>query len=161
MHLVPLEEFHRRLRTDPDKGLSSPEALVRLQRDGPNAIRQLRKESELVKFLRQLTSLFALLLWAGAALSFLAEWVRPGEGNLYIATALVGVVALNGVFSYYQQHKAEAIIAGFRDMLPRLARVVRDGKLLEIPAAQLVRGDVVLLAEGDQVPADARLIEVA
>src|SRR6516165_9294793 len=145
MHLVSLEEFYRRLRTDPDKGLSSPEAGVRLQWDGPNALLQRKREPEIVKFLRQMTNLFALLLWVGAALSFVAEWVRPGEGNLYIAIAIVGVVLLNGSFTYYQSRKAEAIMASFRDMLPRLARVLRDGVLHEIPVVQLVRGDVIIL----------------
>ncbi len=161
MHQVPLPEFCHRLHTDPVNGLPAREAALRLTRDGPNALRQRKKEPELVKFLRQLTNLFALLLWAGAAFSFTADWLRPGEGNIYIAVALVGVVVLNGVFSYYQQHKAERIMAGFRDMLPQMARVVRDGSLSEIPAAQLVRGDVILLEEGEQVPADARLVEVA
>lgn len=161
MHQVPLEEFYRRLRTSPDKGLSSAEAALRLTRDGHNILVQRKHEPEFVKFLRQMINLFALLLWAGAFLSFLAEWIRPGEGNVFIAVALVGVVLLNGTFGYYQQHKAEQIMASFRDMLPPMARVIRDGILRQIPAAQLVRGDVILLEEGDQVPADARLFEVS
>jgi sodium/potassium-transporting ATPase subunit alpha len=160
MHQVPLDEFCRRLGTDPDQGLSNDEAALRLRRDGPNELLQRKEESELTKFLRQLTNLFAILLWIGAALSFFAERVRPGEGNLAIAIALVGVVVLNGAFSYYQSRKAEAIMASFRDILPRLARVVRNGALREVPAAELVRGDLILLREGDQVPADARLVQV-
>lgn len=161
MHQVPIEEFYRRLRTDPQAGLAAHEAGLRLKREGPNELKQRKKEPELVKFLRQMTNLFALLLWGGAGLSFMAEWVRPGEGNIYIAFALVGVVLLNGAFTYYQGRKAEAIMAGFRDMLPQMARILRDGVWLDAPAALLVRGDVILLEEGRRVPADARLFEVS
>ena len=157
MQKVPLEEFCRRLRTDREQGLSPADAATRLLRDGPNSLVQRQRESETVKFLRQLTNLFALLLWAGAGLSFLAERIAPGEGNLYIGTALVCVVLLNGIFSYWQQHRAEQIMAGFRQMLPARAKVVRGGEELEIPAAEIVRGDVIRLVEGDRVPADARL----
>lgn len=161
MHQVPLNEFVRRLRSDTCYGLTLHEATKRLQRDGPNSLIQKRKEPELLKFLRQLTSLFALLLWSGAGLSLGAEYVQPGQGSLAIAVALVSVVILNGTFSYWQGHKAEAIMESFRDMLPRSAQVVRDGLLQKVPAAELVRGDLIILEEGDQVPADARLFEVA
>lgn len=161
MHQVSLEEYCRRLNTDPLRGLSSAEALLRQQREGPNILVQSRRESELLKFLRQLTNLFAILLWSGAGLCLMAEYLTPGSGNMAIAIALAGVVLLNGSFSYWQGRRAEEIMASFRDMLPRLARVIRDGTVREVPAAELVRGDLILLAEGDQVPADARLVEVA
>ena len=161
MHLVPLEEFYHRLRTDPVRGLTEVEARARLERDGPNQFRQRRGESEILKFLRQMTNLFSLLLWIGAALALVAHLARPGEGNNYISGALLAVVLLNGGFSYYQQRKAEQIMAGFSDMLPLMARVVRDGVLREIPAVHLVRGDLVLLEEGEKVAADARLFELA
>ncbi|MGO9121547.1 MAG: cation-translocating P-type ATPase [Desulfomonilaceae bacterium] len=161
MHQVPIEEYCRRLCTDPEHGLSSTEALLRLKKEGLNILVQRRLESEWLKFLRQLTNLFAILLWCGALLSLVAEYLTPGQGNLAIAIALVGVVILNGIFSYWQGRRAEAIMASFRDMLPRLARVIRDGRLFELPASELVPGDLIVLAEGDQVPADARLVSVA
>lgn len=161
MHQVPLEEYCRRLHSDPQKGLSDEDALLRLRRDGLNALVQLRRESELAKFLRQMTNLFAILLWGGAVLCMIAEHLTPGEGNLAIAIALIGVVVINGSFSYWQGRRAEAIMASFRDMLPHRARVVRDGSVHEVPATELVRGDLILLSEGDQVPADARLVDVS
>jgi len=160
MHQVPLNEFVRRLRSDTKNGLTMSEAAERLHRDGPNSLVQKKKEPEFLKFMRQLTTLCALLLWCGAGLSLGAEYLQPGQGTLAIAVALVSVVILNGVFSYWQGHKAEAIMESFRDMLPRSAQVVRDGQLQKVPAAELVRGDLILLEEGDQVPADVRLVEV-
>ncbi len=161
MSQVPIEEFCNALGTDPERGLTSAEALLRLQKEGPNALVQRKQEPEWLKFLRQLTNLFAVLLWFGAGLSLVAEYLTPGEGNIAIAIALVGVVIFNGIFSYWQGRRAEAIMASFRDMLPQIARVMRDGSMVEIPAAELVPGDLILLAEGDQVPADARLVAVA
>lgn len=160
MHQIPIDEFCRRLRTSGEMGLDPEEAARRLLKDGANSLVQHKQEREIFKFLRQLFNLFALLLWLGAALSFLAEWLQPGEGNVFIALALVGVVLINGSFSYFQQRKAEQIMASFRDMLPRMAKVVRGGELRQIPAAELVRGDLILVEEGDQIPADARLVEV-
>jgi sodium/potassium-transporting ATPase subunit alpha len=160
MHQLPLPDFYQRLHADPVRGLSEGEVAQRLDRDGPNTLVKRRRTPEILRFLQHLTKLFALLLWAGAALSFVAEWLMPGQGNLYIGCALVAVVVLNAAFSYYQEYKAEKIMAGFHSMLPATATVMRSAKVMEIPAAQLVRGDVMLLQEGDRVPADARLFEV-
>ena len=161
MHHVPLEEFCRRLRSDPQQGLTGEDALSRLRRDGPNALVQRRRESELLKFLRQMTNLFAILLWGGVALCLIAEHLIPGEGNRAIAIALTCVVVFNGSFSYWQGRRAEKIMASFRDLLPRRSRVVRDGIMHEVPATELVRGDLILQTEGDQIPADARLVDVS
>lgn len=160
MHQVSIDEYIRRLRSHAQRGLSAADAAERLRRDGPNVLIQQKKEPELLKFLRQLTNLFALLLWCGAGLSFGAEYLLPGQGSMAIAIALIGVVLLNGAFSYWQGHKAEAIMESFRDMLPRRAAVVRDGVLQDVPASEVVRGDLLALEEGDQVPADARLVDV-
>jgi sodium/potassium-transporting ATPase subunit alpha len=160
MHQLPLSAFYQRLHADPVRGLSEGEVAQRLTRDGTNTLVKRRRTPEILRFAQHLTKLFALLLWAGAALSFLAEWLMPGQGNLYIGSALVAVVALNAAFSYYQEYKAEKIMAGFHSMLPATATVMRAAGVIEIPAAQLVRGDVMLLQEGDRVPADARLFEV-
>ena len=160
MHQVPIDEFIRRLGSHAELGLSRAEAAARLKRDGANSLTPRQQTPEFIKFLRQLTNLFALLLWCGAALSLISETVAPGQGSLAIAIALIGVVLLNGIFSYWQEHKAETIMASFRGMLPHRAKVVRAGEQLDIPASDVVRGDLIRLEEGDQVPADARLLSV-
>jgi sodium/potassium-transporting ATPase subunit alpha len=160
MHQLPLPAFCERLHTDPRRGLDAQDVAARLRRDGPNALTAQRRTPQLLRFAQHLVKLFAVLLWAGAALSFVAEAMLPNQGNLYIGAALVAVVMFNAAFSYYQEYKAEKIMAGFRGMLPALARVLRAADLAMLPATQLVRGDVILLQEGDRVPADARLFEV-
>jgi len=99
------------------------------------------------------------MLWAGAVLALIGEQFSPGEGMELIAFALVAVVLINGVFSFWQDTRVERAMAAFRRMLSPRARVLRDGSEVEIDASQVVAGDVVILREGDRVPADARLFQ--
>jgi sodium/potassium-transporting ATPase subunit alpha len=146
------------LGTDAE-GLSSGEAAARLGRHGTNELKVAKDTPEILKFLLQFKNFFALLLIIGGALALTAERLDPGEGNLYIAIALLGVVVLNAAFTYLQQHQSEKIMDSFRKMLPSLITALRDGRPGEIPVEDLVPGDVIILNEGDRVPADARLID--
>jgi sodium/potassium-transporting ATPase subunit alpha len=108
---------------------------------------------------KHLGNRFALLLWVGAALALAGEHFSPGEGMLLIAYALVAVVLLNSTFSFWQESRAERAMAAFRQMLSPRARVLRDGTEVELDAAEVVTGDVIIVREGDRVPADARLFQ--
>jgi len=157
-HLISLPEFLQRLDTD-ENGLNEQEAVRRLQECGPNILEETGKESILKRYVRQFRNFFAVLLTVGAVLSFLGEYLDPGQGNIYIGVALVGVVVLNGTFTFVQEYQAAKTMESFRQLLPPHAKVFRDGKVREVLALELVAGDVVLLEEGDKVPADGRLIE--
>jgi calcium-translocating P-type ATPase len=98
------------------------------------------------------THLLALLLWAGAALA----WVG---GMQELSVAIVGVVAINGIFSYWQEHEAERAVEELEAMLPRQVMLRRDGHQIQAPAAEVVPGDLLLLQQGEAIPADARLIQ--
>ncbi len=158
-HTVPFETLSRLLDSS-QSGLSSREAEHRLSEFGPNELRVKKETSELVKFLHQFTNFFVLLLLVGSALAFVAERLDPGQGNLYIGVALLAVVLLNAIFTYLQEHQSEQIMKSFRSMLPPVITALRDGKPTKIEARLVVPGDVILLEEGDRVPADARLFEV-
>ena len=158
-HRIPLDELELRLNCT-TAGLSSDDVLLRLSQYGSNELRVRKDTPEIVKFLRQLTNFFALLLIAGAALAFFADYLKPGAGNLYIGVALLAVVFLNALFSYVQEYQSDRIMESFRNMLPPMISVLRDGQLTRIEARLLVPGDVISLEEGDRVPADGRLIEV-
>jgi len=158
-HMLPLAELYQLVESR-QGGLSGQEAGRRLERFGPNELVVKRQRSELVKFLLNFTNFFAVLLMVGALLSFIAEWLDPGEGNLYIGLALLIVVVLNALFTYLQEHQSEKIMESFRNMLPPKITVLRDGEPTTIDARLVVPGDVMLLEEGDKVPADGRLIEV-
>ena len=117
------------------------------------------KESLLISLAREFTHFFAIILWVGAALAFIAEHYGPGQGMGRLGVAIIGVILINGVFSFWQEHKAERAVAALRRLLPQKVRALRDGKIEQILATELVPGDVVLLEEGDIVPADCRVID--
>ena len=157
-HKIPLPEFLQRLGVD-ESGLSEQEASRRLQECGSNVLEETGKEGILSKYMRQFRNFFSILLTIGALLSFLGEYLEPGQGNLYIGIALAVVVILNSTFTFVQEYQAAKTMESFRQLLPPRAKVLREGKIREILASELVVGDIILLEEGDKVPADGRLIE--
>jgi sodium/potassium-transporting ATPase subunit alpha len=157
-HRHPAEELFRRLASSPS-GLTRDEARDRLRHEGPNVLPEARPEPLVLRLSRHLRHRFALLLWAGAGLALLGERFSPGQGMALIAAALIGVVFVNAGFTFWQELRVERAMAAFRRMLSRRARVLRNGVEADVDAAVVVVGDVVVLREGDRVPADARLFE--
>jgi potassium/sodium efflux P-type ATPase len=135
-------------------GLPPDEAERRLYRFGPNAIREVRRAPLVLKFLANFTHLMAVLLWVGGIVAFAAQMPQLG-----VAIWMVNVI--NGAFSFWQEFKAERATEALRRMLPSFARVVRGGEDQRVAAEALVPGDLMLLAEGDHISADARLVEAA
>ena len=146
------------LRSVPN-GLSAGEALRRLHEYGVNRVEDVVRESRLWRFLSEFTHFFALILWLAAALAFLAEWVDPGQGMAKIGYAVVAVIIVSGVFSFWQEFRVERTLAALRQLLPQQVEVLRDGKVARLSAEQLVPGDIVVLEQGNNIPADCRLIE--
>lgn len=141
------------------QGLAQAEAAQRLARHGANRIEEITGQSFAGKLLKEFTHFFALILWLAAGLAFVAEWKDPGQGMAMLGYAVLGVILINGLFSFWQEYRAEKALAALRNLLPRHTTALRDGKAVQLPVAELVPGDVVLLAAGDDVPADCRLIE--
>lgn len=158
VHTISLPEFLQRFEADIN-GLSDQEAERRLQECGPNVLEETGKESLLKAYLRQFWNFFSILLMIGALLSFLAEYLDPGKGNLYIGIAIGLVVILNSTFAFIQEYQAAKTMESFRQLLPPHAKVLRNGKNRDILASEIVPGDVILVEEGDKIPADGRLIE--
>ena len=156
-HTRSLTDVLDELGSTPD-GIADSEAAARLEKNGPNELKVGKKTPEIIKFLMQFKNFFALLLIVGGALAMTAERMDPGQGNLYIAIALLAVVLLNAAFTYFQEHQSERIMDSFKKMLPSMITAIRDGTPREVPVAELVPGDVIVLNEGDRVPADGRLI---
>ena len=144
-----------------ERGLDSAEAARRLVEFGPNRVEEIRGEPLLLRFAREFTHFFALILWLAAGLAFLAEHYDPGKGMATLGLAIIGVIVVNGVFSFWQEYRAERAITALKDLLPHQVTVLRDGVDCRLPAETLVPGDLVLVQEGDDVPADCRLIEAA
>jgi magnesium-transporting ATPase (P-type) len=139
------------LPQDQAAGLSSLEARRRLGLTGPNTIAQAPGPSHLRRFLANLVHLFALLLLGGALLALLG-------GLPELAIAIVVVILVNAIFAFVQEYRAERAVEALRRMLPARVRVRRDGKPVEVLSDDVVPGDLLLLAPGDRVAADADLL---
>ncbi|WP_200948242.1 cation-translocating P-type ATPase [Nocardioides sp. Soil774] len=135
-----------------DRGLTGEEAARRLSRDGPNVLPAATRPRPWLELARQLTHLLALLLWVAAGLALLAR--MPS-----LAAAIVVIVVLNGVFAFWQEHRADRSTERLKDLLPAGTRVVRDGAAVVVDVADLVVGDLVVLRAGDRIGADARLVD--
>jgi magnesium-transporting ATPase (P-type) len=134
-------------------GLAGDEAKHRLAQFGPNLLPPPRRRGPLQRFLLQFHNvLIYVLLAAGAVTATLGHWVDTG--------VIVGVVLVNAVIGFLQEGKAERALEAIRGMLSLHAQALRNGRRKDIPAEELVPGDVVFLASGDKVPADLRLLEV-
>ncbi|VTR75523.1 cation-translocating P-type ATPase [Cellulomonas hominis] len=140
---------------DPARGLSAAEAAARLQTYGPNALAAERPEPAWRAFLRQYADLMQLVLVGAAVVSVVALQ------DLSTGLVVLGLTVLNALMGLHQEGKAAESVASLRKMLVMTARVRRDGELLQIPAEQLVPGDVVGFEAGDKVPADGRLVLAA
>ncbi len=144
------EAVYAGLGTSP-AGLTTAEAAARLARFGPNVIREAPRTPLLVRLSRHFTHVMAILLWVGGIVAFVA-----GLPELGIAVWLVNII--NGVFSFWQEFRAERATEALRLLLPQQATVLRDGREAQIPAEELVPGDVMVLAEGDRISADGRVV---
>jgi P-type Ca2+ transporter type 2C len=145
--------------TDPARGLTNAEARARLERDGPNRLAAERPVPAWRKFLAQFTDLLVILLLIATAISA-ALWLYERDSPLpYEAIAISGVVLLNAVMGYLQEHRAETAIAALQQMAAAHAHVIRDGAPTTVPSADVVTGDILVIEEGDTAAADARVIE--
>ncbi|NCS65822.1 MAG: cation-transporting P-type ATPase, partial [Betaproteobacteria bacterium] len=140
-------------------GLDAAEAERRLAEFGPNRLEEAAREHGLLRFARQFSHFFAIVLWLAAGLALFAEHYDPGQGMARLAVAIVAVILVNGVFSSWQEYRAERAVAALRRLLPRKVNVLRGGATIELGAERLVPGDLLLLEEGDGIPADCRVID--
>jgi len=149
-HSLPAEAVSRALQSGA-AGLSDAEAALRIARHGPNRLAPPKRRGPLLRLLMQFHNiLLYVMLGAAVITGFLGHWVDTG--------VLLGAVVINAVIGFIQEGKAEAALDAIRAMLSPHAMVIRDGVRREIDAAGLVPGDRVVLASGDRVPADVRLL---
>jgi len=132
------------------EGLTASEAAERLKQEGPNLLPVAKRPSRIRHLLAEFTHFFAALFWVAAGLAFVA-------GMPQLGAAVIVVITINALFAFFEQQRAEHAAERLRSMLPRRATVRRDGHVLVIAADELVRGDRVLLAGGDQLSADCVL----
>lgn len=147
---LSFEEVYESLGTTAN-GLSDNEAQERLEKFGANELPEPAHRPLWLRFADQLTHFMALLLWVAGILAFVSRTPELGW-------AVWAVIWINGIFSFWQEFQAEKALSALKKVLPMQVKVYRDGELKQIPARELVRGDVMQLEEGDRISADARLI---
>ena len=147
------------LEVDIETGLSIQEAARRLAQDGPNELRAAPRPPTWRRVLAQFQDPLIYLLLAAVAIALVAWWVEGRVGWPVDAIVIAAVVLLNGVIGHVQEAKAQNAVAALARMTAATATVLREGKPQRVPSAELVRGDVLVLAEGDAVGADARLLQ--
>jgi Cation transporter/ATPase, N-terminus len=111
-----------------ENGLTQAEAAKRLGENGFNEIRETYRPNFAVRFLKQFTHFLALLLWIGAGLSFLSAYLHPGEGMSTLGFAIIGVIVINAVFTFFQEYRAEKAFAELKKLLPFDVTVMREGR---------------------------------
>ena len=141
------------------QGLTDGEAAERLRRDGPNKLREGKKENLFKKFLEQLNDPMTIVLIIAAVISAVTA-LYAGE-SLTDAVIILAVVLINACLGVYQESKAEAAIEALQQIAAATAKVIRNGHQKTIRADEVVRGDLLVLEAGDAVPADARIVECA
>ncbi len=150
-HTLSVLELLEEFGTDP-AGLSDQEAHRRLQQFGSNTLEKTRAEPVFRKLAANFAHLMAVLLWIAGAIAFAARLPQLG-------IAIWCVNLINGLFSLWQEYRAERAIQALRLLLPQRGSVIRAGVEQTIPAEDIVPGDLILLSEGDNIPADARVIQ--
>lgn len=134
-----------------EQGLSASEVLERRRVHGPNAFEAARRIPWYILFFRQFRSLLILILLIAAAIAWSA-------GKMVDVYVILAVVIINALIGFFQELKAENAVEALKRMIVQKARVRRDGAAVSIPAVDLVPGDILLIEEGDSIPADARIV---
>ena len=156
-----------RFQTDLEKGMTSEAVEESRKRNGLNKLKETHIKTEWMKFIGNLFGGFALMLWIGSILCFVAFALRasayehPSNDNLYLGIALVGVAIITGIFSYYQQRKSQRIMGSFDIYLPQYVVTLRDGIKKLVKSDFLVPGDIIEVFDGDIIPADIRILSAS
>merc|ERR1712115_369771 len=165
VHRVSVDELCKRFTSNVADGLTDDQVKKGIAEYGLNQLTPPPTTPEWIKFCQCLFSGFAMLLWFGAILCFLAYGIQasayeePPDDNLYLGIVLSAVVTVTGIFSYYQEAKSAKIMESFKNLVPQYAVVRRNGEKITVKAAELTLGDIVEIKFGDRVPADLRVIE--
>jgi P-type Ca2+ transporter type 2C len=158
-HRTPVQEVLARLGSNPTTGLSHDEARRRLASHGRNELPITPPVPGWRKFLAQFQSPLTILLLVATAISFVA-WLIERESSIPFETiTILAIVIFNAILGYVQEARAEQAVAALQAMASAQARVLRESDQHSIPSAELVPGDIILIEEGDTLPADGRLVE--
>ncbi len=152
------EEVEKTLNTNFIQGLTNEEVIKRQNQYGKNVLKNNKKESLLVKFLKQFNDFMIIILIMASIVSAGVSWYQ-GEHDYIDSIIIIAIVVLNAIMGVLQEAKAEKSIESLKKMTPQMSKVIRNGKETQIPSEELTIGDIVILEAGNRVPADCRIIE--
>ncbi|HEX6626789.1 MAG TPA: HAD-IC family P-type ATPase, partial [Gemmatimonadaceae bacterium] len=158
-HRLTADDVAKTLDTDLHRGLTDGEAAKRLAEVGRNELTAEQGVPAWRRFLAQFRDVLVILLLVATAVSVALWFVERVSALPYEAIAIFAVVLLNATMGFIQETRAEAAVAALRAMSASEASVIRSGERRHVPAAELVPGDVVLIEQGDTIPADGRIVE--
>lgn len=152
------EEVLRKLNTDEKQGLTEKEVQERQAKYGKNKLQEKKKESFIVKFIKQFNDFMIIILIIASIISAVVSKMQ-GENDYVDSIIIIGIVVFNALMGVIQEAKAEKSIEALKQMTPQLAKTIRNGKTVEVNAEELVKGDIIILDAGNFVPADCRILE--
>lgn len=152
------EDVLRNLRTDCKNGLTQEEIKAKQEKYGKNKLQDQPKESILVKFIKQFNDFMIIILIIASIISAIVSTMQ-GENDYVDSIIIIAIVVLNAIMGVIQEAKAEKSIEALKQMTPPIAKVLRNKKIFQINAEELVPGDIIVLEAGNYVPADCRLLE--
>ena len=152
------DETLKSLGTNEKIGLSDEEVKQRQEKYGKNKLQEKKKESLFIKFLKQFNDFMIIILIMASIISAVVSKMQ-GENDYVDSIIIIGIVVFNALMGVIQEAKAEKSIEALKQMTPQIAKVIRNGKKIEINAEDLVKGDIIELEAGNYVPADCRILE--
>ncbi|MCI8617689.1 MAG: calcium-translocating P-type ATPase, PMCA-type [Clostridia bacterium] len=157
-HTQRKDEVLKNLGTNEKEGLVEEEVKKRQEKDGKNRLQEKKKDSFLIKFLKQFNDFMIIILIIASIVSAFVSKMQ-GENDYVDSIIIIGIVVFNALMGVIQEAKAEKAIESLKQMTPQIAKVIRNGKKIEINAEELVKGDIIELEAGNFVPADCRILE--
>ena len=159
-HTKDVEETRRNLRTNLEIGLTEEEAKERLEKNGPNKLQDKKKESIIIKFIKQFNDFMIIILIIASGISAVMAYLE-GSGDYFDSIIIIAIVVFNAIMGLVQEAKAEKSLEALKKMSSPIAKVKRNGKITNIPSEEVVVGDIIILEAGNYVPADCRLIKTS
>lgn len=157
-HTLKKQEVLNNLKTNEAQGLTEEEVTKRQKEYGKNKLEEKKKESYVVKFIKQFNDFMIIILIIASILSAVISFMQ-GENDYVDSIIIIGIVIFNALMGVIQEAKAEKSIESLKQMTPQMAKAIRNGKGILVPAEELVKGDIIELEAGNFVPADCRILK--
>lgn len=159
-HTKEIDEIRRNLKTNLNVGLKEEEAKERLKQNGPNKLTDKKKESIIVRFIKQFNDFMIIILIIASIISTVMTYVQR-TGDYLDSIIIIAIVVFNAIMGLVQEAKAEKSLEALKKMSSPTAKVKRDGKIVTVQSEEVVVGDIIMLEAGNYVPADCRLIKTS